>query len=152
MPKYVPELIECVQEVFQTMLFMEAEHLPEGKPDIDWPPKNQCTAMVGLAGEGSALVYVNCEESFAFHLTSTMMGMDIGDDLRSVIDAMGEIANMVGGNLKNKVLIFDSYQLSMPSVIVGKNFQMHTPGGKAGTQIWFRAGDSHLLIELVVKE
>lgn len=149
---YIDELIESIQEVFQTMMAMDIKHIPDLKT-IPWPPEKQYTAVVGLGGEDSGgLIYIHCDEAFAIRSTNAMLGMDVSDDRDSIIDALGEIANMIGGNFKNKVAGFDNYKLSLPSVIVGKDYSTYAPGGAQGRVLGFQCDESKFLVNLVLKK
>ncbi len=148
---YTNELIQAVQEVFQTMIFIDVQFLADAGDPI-WPPEKQFTAMIGLGGEESGLIYFHCDESFAFRSTNAMLGMDVGDDKASVVDAMGEVANMIGGSFKNKVKAFENYRLSLPSVIYGKDYKTHTPQGHEKRDLWFDSDGQKILAQLILKK
>ncbi|HEY3381297.1 MAG TPA: chemotaxis protein CheX, partial [Vicinamibacterales bacterium] len=86
---------QIVENVFQTMMNLEvhAEELP-------WPPKGELiTAAISLAGTWKGAVLVECGLNEAFLFTSRMIGVDLPTSLNDdVRDALGELANMVGGN------------------------------------------------------
>lgn len=143
-------LVVSVKEVFSTMMGMDL--LFEGNSvDIAASPPFQYTSMIGLAGEKSGLVYIYCDDGFAKKLTAAMLGMsDVPDDA-TILDALGELANLVGGNFKDKSVFFKDYQLSLPSVIVGSEFEIHTPGGKTIHNFFFRHDTATFKIQLNLK-
>ena len=147
---FIDKLEQSIREVFDTMIFIAVER----EKDLDsfpWPPDHQCSAMIGLAGEDSGLIYFMCSAEFAQRITSSMLCMDVGEDWDSVIDAMGEVANLIGGSLKNKVARFENHRLSLPSVVVGENFEMHTPGATSGEILGFKSDNAHFLVRIVLK-
>lgn len=151
MYNYSNELVESVQEVFKTMMNMDVQFLPFVHA-IPWATENQYTSMVGLAGQESGLIYIHCKEDFALKSTATMLGIDVGDDKASVIDALGEIANMVGGNFKNKVKEYKDYKLSLPSVVVGTDFTTHAPGGDEGKILGFKHENYMFVVQICLKK
>lgn len=151
MSEHISELTQAVKEVFQTMVFMEITAGPAPE-SINWTPEKLYTSVVGFGGEETGLIYIHCNEDFAKKVTGCMLGMDVGDDNGSIIDAMGEIANMVGGNFKSKVPQFVDLKLSLPSVIVGKDYRTHVPGGQTGNLQTFLAGEHSFLVQMVLKK
>jgi len=85
------------------------------------------TSMVGLAGKLCGVLSVCCSRESAAIMASKMLEVDlekVGDQLA---DALGEVANMVVGNFKNKISgLGDSCMLSVPSVIIGDDYNVHT--------------------------
>jgi chemotaxis protein CheX len=71
--------------------------------------------MVGITGGWEGSVLVRCTLPLARSITETMFGMDPGEaEPEEIADALGEIANMIGGNLKS--LVPGPSQLSLPMV------------------------------------
>jgi chemotaxis protein CheX len=57
----------------------------------------------------------------------------VDDDVR---DALGELANMIGGNLKS--VMATDVRLSMPSVIDGTNYELRVCGSGVHQRIGFQ--------------
>jgi chemotaxis protein CheX len=115
-------IITATKEVFGTMVMMEvADAYPLREPVSAF----QCnvTAMVGFAGIYSGIISVNCPLPLALTVTSNMLGMEVEDMCEDVNDALGEIANMLGGQLK--MLLSKGgldILLSIPTVISGEEY------------------------------
>ena len=151
MDSYATQLAESVGEVFATMMGLPVEPVPDPRTPAS-ADKRQFTAVIGFGGEDSGgLIYFHCDETFAFRATSAMLGVDVSGDRDSVIDALGEIANMIGGNFKGKTSEFDRHKLSLPSVIVGHDYKTHTPGGRQGDLLGFSSGDTRFLVQFFLK-
>jgi CheY-specific phosphatase CheX len=62
-------------------------------------------------------------------VTSRMLGVEaparVDDD---VIDAVGELVNMIGGNLKR--ILPPGVVLSLPSVVIGGDYSVRVCGGR----------------------
>jgi chemotaxis protein CheX len=83
--------------------------------------------MVGLAGQLCGLLTLRCNASSAVLMASKMLGMDIKETDQQIWDAVGEIANMIAGNFKNKLTgMGDRCVLSVPTVITGSDYSFHS--------------------------
>jgi len=112
-----------VREVFRIMLGSELDAVQEEAEPQPW----ECSAMVGLAGQVCGVLSVRCTMTSASLMASRMLGIDPADVGEQVWDAIGEISNMIAGNFKNKITgLGDGCMLSVPTVITGANFSMHS--------------------------
>ncbi|MFN7938571.1 MAG: chemotaxis protein CheX [Bryobacteraceae bacterium] len=121
---YQSETAQIVSDVFLTMLGMEVEATFD-----QWTPQpGTMTAAIFFAGSWKGAVLIECSERQACCWTAKLMSIPepegITDDVR---DAMGEIANMVGGNLKS--VLPAGVGLSMPSVVQGRDYSLRVCGG-----------------------
>jgi chemotaxis protein CheX len=126
---WVATLQLAVKEVFELMLSCPLE-VP-APPPAPLPPideKLDITAMVGLAGMLCGMLSVRCSSKSATQMASRMLGIDPDKAGPEVWDAMGEICNMVAGNFKNKISgLGDGCMLSVPTVITGGDYNLHSP-------------------------
>jgi chemotaxis protein CheX len=118
-------ILECAaQEVFQMMaganLFLRA-------PSDD-PPRGEQTAMVGMAGALCGMTSLQCSTHTAAKLASFMLGGQAATNRGMIADALGELCNMVAGNFKAQIsTLAGRCMLSLPTVISGGDYFMHTP-------------------------
>ena len=116
------KLIESTIEIFTGMVMMEVA--VAGTPLTKLGPlKKSITGMVGLAGTHKGVLAVHFPQEVALAVTSNFLGMEVEEINEDVQDAIGEIANMLGGNLKT--ILSDrgkDIQLSMPSTIFGDEY------------------------------
>ncbi len=150
MPRIVE--IECYQtylsnivvDVFRTMLNLEVE--PQGDGDIT--AAGSVTAAVHFAGEWRGAVLLQLSPELACVLCARLIRVGsppLYDD--NVRDAVGELANMVGGNLKS-ILPF-RVALSMPTVVEGSNYALRVCGGNLATIVRFSSTHGDFLCTLV---
>jgi chemotaxis protein CheX len=112
----------AAREVFELMLGCKLT-LPEKPPEADL----NITSMVGLAGKLCGLLSVRCDRKSAALITSRMLGIDVAKVGDEMSDAMGEIANIVAGNFKDKISgLGDGCMLSPPTVITGSDYDMRS--------------------------
>ena len=79
---------------------------------------DRISATVSMSGSWNGAVRVECAPAVAMELARRLMPIqptEVDDDVR---DAMGEVANMIGGNLKP--IVPRGAQLSVPDVAIGK--------------------------------
>ncbi len=106
-----------VEEVWTSFLGDEEPLLPvdAGALDVGW------SAAVTVSGEWQGAVSVELPRTMAEEITRRMLGLDdgpdaVGDD--DVADAVGELVNMIGGNVKS--LMPGPSALSLPVVAAGR--------------------------------
>ncbi len=117
------EIVDSTSEVFTSMLGVElgssqVENLDstEVKPDV--------SSVLGLGGDIKGMVEIHCPGQVAQKITGLLLGMDIDELNEDVEDAIGEIANMVAGNLKTSFAETDiDVQLAIPITVAGKYYR-----------------------------
>lgn len=121
----VSYVINATKDVFGTMVMMELE---DSYPLKEPVTKFHCsvTGMVGLAGTYTGILSIHCPQSLAMRITSNMLGMEVDEIGEDVNDALGEIANMLGGSVK-QVLSKGGLDinLSIPTVISGEEYTVN---------------------------
>ncbi len=114
------EIVKGTREVFSTMLMVDLNHDSFCEScDI----QSNLTSMIGLGGGIRGMLAVHCTSAVARSITSIFLGMDIDEINDDVKDAVGEIANMVAGNLKVSYGNVDiNIELAIPTSIIGQSF------------------------------
>ena len=113
------ELAAIVESVFETM--MDLHPVECSAPWLG--NSNRLSAAVHLAGDWSGAVLLECDRRQACQFAARFlaMGAPPGDPPPAVDDVvrdvLGELANMIGGNLK--CVLTHGTRLSMPSVVDG---------------------------------
>jgi len=119
---WLPILERATQEVFEIMLGCQVKPAEPAAPK----PKGGFTAIVGLAGALCGVVTLCCAPQTAGQIAKGMLG-DTADSEREVVDALGEMCNMIAGNFKNKLAGTDERcVLSVPSVVSGGEYSLHS--------------------------
>jgi chemotaxis protein CheX len=116
---YEEETAQIVVDVFSSMLRMDVERLYRFEP----PHSPFITATVHFVGSWKGALRIECTHEQTFEYTKRLLGIDLPATINEdVCDAYGELANMIGGNLK--ALLPPVVQLSMPSVVRGEDYAM----------------------------
>lgn len=119
-------VIHATKEVFNTMVMLDLEDsYPLREPVTTF--HCSVTGMVGLAGTYTGILSIHCPKAFALRITSNMLGMDVSEVGEDVNDALGEIANMLGGYVK-QILSKGGLDinLSIPTVISGEEYTVNS--------------------------
>lgn len=88
----------------------------------------EVTGMVGIAGQVRAVFSMRCSLKAAILLSSQMLGVPLEEAEAQKADAVGEMCNIIAGSFKAKVGLGESCSLSVPMVLAGRNFQIHSTG------------------------
>lgn len=141
---YQAEVTRIVEDVFRTMLNLAVEQCLKASP----PTPGTLTASVHFAGEWKGAVLLQCKPAQAFVFTSRLIAgirpVRVDADVR---DALGELANMLGGNLKS--VLPPGVALSMPSVVEGSDYAVHICGGNAAATVSFASDLGAFWVTLV---
>jgi chemotaxis protein CheX len=83
-----------------------------------------------------------------------MLGISVGDveDEGQVHDVIGEVCNIVGGNLKSRLC--DSgfpCELSIPTITAGSDFQIKSRGWELNARFGFQNHEHAALVEIFMK-
>ena len=145
-------IIDATREVFSTMVAME---VADSYPLVDPVTEFHCsiTGMVGMAGSYTGMLSIHCPAFLAMKMTSNMLGMEVDEVEEDVHDALGEIANMLGGHVK-QVLSKGGLDLnlSIPTVISGETYTIHSTNNDDCVVIPFQCEDDRFLVGLTLKK
>ncbi len=141
------KMIEAAKEIFSSMVMMEItvkEIMEEHGPLND-----TITGMIGLAGTHKGVLAVHLPYSVAMAITSSFLMMDVEEINEDVHDAVGEIANMLGGNVKT--ILSEKgrdIDLSLPSTISGSQYSFQSDKAVDKVIIKFDTGNGTFMVEM----
>lgn len=119
-------------------------------PEIPPPPERVVSGCVHFTGAWEGAVTIECSAEFARSAAATMFGVDVGTASPSDMqDAMGELTNMTGGNVK--ALLPEGCRLSLPTVIEGTEYSTRVPGSELLTTVAFKCQGSPVVVRLLKK-
>ncbi|HVN94611.1 MAG TPA: chemotaxis protein CheX [Terracidiphilus sp.] len=116
---HLGELAEIVQYVFRTMVGLEVS-----ESSRSWiPGDEQLTATIHLAGEWKGALALECGRRQACAFAARFLAIEKPETVDDIVrDVLGELANMIGGNLK--CVLAGGLRLSMPSVVDGADHNL----------------------------
>lgn len=130
-----PEIIELTRTVWETVLAMSIEPVPKDEAPDD--KGETVSACVHISGGWVGSVVVTCPRAVAVRIACQMFELEPDDTEEELVhDAVGEVVNMIGGNVKG--LVPGPSQLSLPAVATGLHTRLAVPGSKPITVLGFR--------------
>jgi len=145
-------VIAATKEVFSTMIMMDLDaNFPLSEPVNTF--HCSISGMVGMAGTYTGILAIHCPRSFALQVTSNMLGMDVDEVGEDVTDALGEIANMLGGYVK-MVLSKGGMDinLSIPTVISGEEYTINAMSESDCVLVPFTHENDSFLVSLKLRK
>ena len=142
----VEMLAEIVKSVFATMMDLEV-----CTSESPWHPGgDRLTSFVQLTGEWSGAVLLECSRDQACHFAGRILAMDppetVDDDVR---DVLGELANMIGGNMKCGMTA--GVRLSMPTVLDGSDYDLRVCGSQIQERLAFECAEGSFWVTVLSK-
>ncbi len=122
---FIPFMEKAAKNVFETMLGLNVS-LVDGSAGLQGGER--VMGHVGVAGKVAGYICLTFSSEFSRFIAATMLGLDAEEIGHSeVTDVIGELCNMVGGNIKSRLcdLGFDCV-LTIPSVTSGTDFRFQT--------------------------
>ena len=138
------DLDTVVCSVFATMMGLEV-----------WPGDEPCPATAGmltgavyLTGQWAGAACIHCEPQQAREFAARFLGIPPPDAIdNDVRDVIGELANMIAGNLK--CTLAPGIRVSIPSVTDGADYSLRVCGARVMCRASFRTDDGPFWITLV---
>ena len=139
------QITQIVESVFMTMMSLDVSPC-----DASWNPSgDRLTSFVHLTGDWNGAVLLDCNPRQACQFAGRILSMDppdiVDDDVR---DVLGELANMVGGNMK--CCMPTGVQLSMPTVMEGRDYDMRICGSQILKRVAFQCAEGHFWVTVLV--
>lgn len=143
-PKVPSELAHIVASVFETMMDLKTEEI-----GIAWfSGTGRLTAAVHLAGDWNGAILLECDGPQACRLASRFLSMDPPATVDDVVrDVLGEVASMIGGNLK--YVLKGEARLSMPSIVDGSDYSVRYCGATLRERLAFRSAEGIFWISVL---
>jgi chemotaxis protein CheX len=139
-------------EVFHTMLTLQpemGEMLTEKSAAA--APASGVVSLVGLAGSWAGTGSLACTAEFACKLASSFLMAEYDSMNDEVLDAVGEISNMIIGNVKTILEEkLGSMGLSTPTVIFGRNFQTRSSRNHEWIVVPFDCDGERMFVQMCI--
>jgi len=144
--EYINPFITSLRNAFSTMLSCDVH-----KKSISLKTGNQVlypvSGVIGLSGTAIGTVVLSLSEEVAIKAASTMLLTDCESVNADVIDAVGELTNMVAGAAKAAL---EEYHLmvSLPNVVTGQNYEVRFPSNVTPICVNFECDWGPLALEV----
>jgi chemotaxis protein CheX len=113
--------------------------------------EDHLTGCIPLTGGWTGTVLLDCHRDLARHAAAVMFGMDSEDVPPELVrDALGELTNMLGGNLK---ALFDGpCYLGLPAVISGQDYAVRVLESRLVLQVEFSSRDCPFVVRVLERK
>jgi chemotaxis protein CheX len=136
------DITDITNSIWEAMFALPLDRV-DPEPAIPGPVVTGCVTIEG-AWDGA--VMLTCERELAGSLTGRLFGAESEVTPDDVRDAIGEVTNMLAGNIK--ALLPDPSRISLPTVAVGAHYAVSVVGTTQAAAVRFRCGDGLLQVSL----
>ena len=122
-------------------------------PDLMDPMSHHHTvaASVQISGGWNGALVVFCQADLGRRVAAIMFDVENGElAVELVQDAMGELANIIGGGIKG--LVDGECHLSLPTVADGTVYSLRVRGGRVVKEMGFRSGGHQFKVSLLERD
>jgi chemotaxis protein CheX len=148
--EFINPFVSATLNVFQTML---STTLTRGELSLkkSHAPMHEVCGLIGLAGKCHGMVVVGFGRETALRLAGILLGSKVHELNSDVVDAVGELTNMIAGAAKSQL---GQYELSigLPTVICGKTSTIDFPSNSPSLIIPFDCDMGPICVEVGITE
>ncbi len=148
--EFINPFVSATQNVFQTML---GKSLVRGPLSLaqNHTPVHEVSGLIGLTGQCQGMVIVNIGRDTAMSAAGIMLGETMTEMNADVVDAIGELTNMIAGAAKAQLEAFQ-LNIGLPTVITGSNNQVSFPSKSPTITIPFESDIGPVSVEVGLAE
>ncbi len=144
--EHINPFLRSVVDTFSTMLNCEARR-GEMQLNTTGQMSYPISGVIGLSGKAVGTVVINLSEEVALQAASAMLMMEITQIDNDVLDAVGELANMIAGAAKAELKEYN-LSISLPTVVTGTAHDIRFPSGTQPISVPFETDFGPLTLEV----
>ena len=131
MEQYIQPFIKVCENVFQEFCQTEVKagrvfFISKDEYESNW----DISGIIGLSGEASGAVAISMKDLTAYKITSILTGTEHTSIDADVTDAIGEIINIIAGNVKKEFEQELRIKISLPTIVKGNAHSIVWPSEK----------------------
>jgi len=150
--KYAQDICDSTQEIFSSMIMLDVSPGEPFKRDAN-KLEHSISGIIGLAGTVKGMLAIHLPNEAALAVTTAFLGMDVEEIDEDVCDAIGELANMLGGSIKSVIDPTGSdVQLSIPSAIHGEEYAVDCLAESESVTVPFSFNGQTFMVELQISQ
>ena len=132
MVQYIKPFVEVTVNTFREFVGcgLSPKHphfLDTDKIESEW----DVSAVIGLSGAVKGAVIISMKKGLAIKIADTLVGIPHTEIDADVVDAVGEIVNIIAGNSKPLIPNGEHIVISIPTVVKGKEHIIVWPSKQA---------------------
>ncbi len=146
-------ITELTKEIFSSMIMLEVTPASETQ-EQGGVLEDNVTGTVGLAGTRKGILAIHFPSEAARNVTASFLDMppdEVEGDVED--DAIGEVANMLGGGIKG--FLSDNgrdIDLSLPSIIRGSKYTFNIKGNAQRILLPFSCDAGSFYVEFLLEK
>jgi len=141
------EICEYTESIWQSILSLKA--IPDSNSNGNSENDFALAGCIQITGAWEGTVTIDFPMSLAKQVASIMFSLSDDEVDNSLIqDALGELTNMTGGNIKS--LLPEPCYLSLPAVAFTES-KMRVPGSEMVTNVMFKCSGENFRVSLLKK-
>ena len=142
------DLANIIATIWESVLGITCVHTS----DDPGCKEHTISACVQITGVCQGAVLLSCPQPFALRAASMMFNTAPTEcTLTDVQDAVAELTNMIGGNLKGILPDAELCQLSLPAVVAGGDYIARVPGSRSVSRLAMDCGGQIVLVNVLEK-
>jgi chemotaxis protein CheX len=120
---YINPFVEAASTVFKTVLNCDIERrlLSLKKTHA---PTYEVSGVIGLSGKATGAVVLSVSAPVAFKVVETLLGTHVDEINADVVDAVGELTNMIAGGAKTALSHLEM-SIGLPSIVTGRSHSIN---------------------------
>ena len=143
------DIQQLIETAWQSVLGLEVSTDPRLMDPMSH--HDTVAASVQISGGWNGALVVFCPADLGRRVAAIMFDVEDGElAVELVQDAMGELANIIGGGVKG--LIDGECHLSLPTAADGAVYKLRVRGGRVVTQIMFQSGGHQFKVSLLERD
>ena len=141
-------ITETTEEIFNCMIFIDIAASPPLASDKQVIGCH-VSAMIGLTGGLSAMLGIHCPSAVGLAVAGAMLDMEPEEVDADVKDALGEIANMLAGGIKERLSTENiDLELAIPTAVAGQSYVISAPKGSQRVVVPFTISQGQFVVEI----
>ena len=131
MEQYIQPFIKVCESTFKDFCQTEVKagrvfFVSKDEYESNW----DISGIIGMSGEATGAVAISLKDATAFRVTKMLTGSDHSSIDPDVTDAVGEIINIIAGNVKKNFEEELRIKISLPTIVKGKAHSIVWPSEK----------------------
>src|SRR5271169_2142069 len=140
-------------EVLTTMLSIDSQPKDMYTESLALGEAEGVVSFIGLTGKYAGTGGLQCASDAARHLASKFLMNEFAAVNEEVLDAFGELTNMIIGSFKNDMeSVIGPMGMSIPTVIYGRNFTTRSLGHEEWVVVPFDCAGHKLEVKVCLKQ
>ncbi len=150
--EYINPFINSLVKTFDTLIHIDLE---KGRPELITSDALQAdhsdiSGIMSLSGKATGLVILSFSRMLALKTASAFVGEEYKVINEDVIDAVGELTNIISGNAKNELPQYE-LAITIPTVVEGLGHSIKLPRNLPFVKLPFKTKFGDLTLKVCLK-